>query len=211
MRTSILSLFLAAAAWAQPPVTCALPFQAFAKDATALALITQSPFGPTCEWVQRDPSTQFRRDGTGAKFISGLPAPPPIDFGITFSGEFQASGQLEDVQNPPTPFDSQPIWCAKTTQVLANNISQPLSPNQLKYWFPIILMEVRQGTGTSQLLLNNLAWPDNARHRWTQSHPKCGGAPAMTFAAGAEILYQDDASGPRPLLQMWITSLVPKN
>lgn len=211
---ALLFLFMSLRCMDGQPVLCGtLPSQALSDAGSVLVRVTATPTGlNTCEWVHTDPSTQFRRDGVGTLFISGLPPQqtPPIVYATVFNGEFKSSGQVEDVQNPATPFDGQVVWCATTTQVLAENqTAVPLSAAQLKAWLPIVMMEVRQGAGTSQLVLNNKAWPDNTRHRWAQAHAKCNGLPGITFAKGADLIYQDDAQASRPLLQLWVVSVVP--
>ena len=192
------------------PVLCgSVPPAALSGAGSILVRVTATPSGiNSCEWVHVDPSTLYRRDGTGALFISAVPSQPPVVYTTVFTAEFQSSGQKEDVSNPATPFDGQVVWCAKPAQQLANN-QVTLSAAQFKALLPIVMTEVRQGTGTSQIVSTNVAWPSNSRQRWNQAHGKCGGLPGLTFAQGADLIYQDDVQDVRPLLQLWVVSIIP--
>ncbi len=206
-----LLLFVAIAAHAQT-LNCSLPVAGLGANGPPLYIkAVLMPSGAyVCERVYPNvATTQETRDAvTKLLTITAIPGAPPPDYRTIFEAEYKSSNTKESVSNPPTPFDGQIVWCSTSGQQSAEN--QIVTDAQQARSRPITITEVRAGVGSTVLTSNNKAWPNNAFRRWNNSHPACNGLPGLTFAVGADLVYQQDGNtSPAPLLQLWIVSIIP--
>lgn len=183
------------------------------NQTVVLQRMTLGLMGWNCEAVSQDPTTSFRRDGTGRLFISAIPGQPPVNYSVVFNAEFKGSNTVEPAAIPGTLFngvpasnwDGQAVWCLNRAQTVNNAV---LNATQISTLLPVQMIEVRQGTGSSIVTSANLAWPSNARWKYNSQHGNCQGTPGITFSKGADLIGQDGSGNSAPLLQLWVVSLV---
>lgn len=200
------------------PINCSV-LRSAADPNEFLVRVNMVPRGPqsglaACEYVILDTTVFSRRNPIGQLIVSANPTAPPVSYSTMFQVEFVSSNQKElpaPPPNPPTLYDGQPVWCAlpadrqsfsTVTKIIATD-------SQIQRMLPAIVIEVREGIGSSRLITQNLAWPPG-RPRYNANHPACNGGPGYVFPDGADMFYQDNQDTSRsPLLQLLIVSLLP--